>query len=83
MYSGTFCFINPVWETPYARSPSGIWFDGFEDFLGDWKLPDFSAIQFQNVIFCRNSLIIDGFENTSLKIDGFSQTHADEAPDYA
>ena len=39
------------------------------------KLPHFSAIQFQNVIFYRNSSKIDGFENPSFKIDAFGGTH--------
>ena len=67
-----------------SGATSGSEFDGFEAFLGDWKLPNFSAIQCQNMSFYWISSKIDGFENHSLKIDGFGRTHrthADEAPE--
>ena len=58
----------------------GIWIDAFDTFWGDWKLPIFSAIKFQNMNFYWILSKIDGFENPSLKIDGFGRTHADEDP---
>ena len=71
-----------TWSNEYIQSPgasSGIWIDRFEVFLQDWELPNFSAIQFENMSFYWISSNIDGFENLSLKIDGFGRTHADEA----
>ena len=65
-----------------TEAPSGIWIDGFEAFWVDWKLLEFSAIQFQNASFYRILSKIDGFENPSLKIDGFGQicwTNANKA----
>ena len=53
-----------------------------------WKIENYlilSAIQRQNISFYWISSKIDGFENPSLKIDGFSRTHrtpANAAPVY-
>ena len=63
-----------------AQSDTSI--DGFDAFFGRLKLPYLGLIYHQNVSYIE-SPNIDGFENLSLKIDGFNhtrRTHADEAP---
>ena len=67
------------WRSAVASSE--IWVDGFKAILGDYELPNFSVIQFQNMSFYWILFKINGFENPSLKIDGFGWTPADEAPD--
>ena len=66
-----------------AGASSEICIDGFKAFLEDWKLPNFSAIQCQNISLYWISSKIDGLENSSIRIDGFGRTHwthADKAP---
>ena len=66
---------DTYWSEQSIKSGAslGVWIDGFEAFLGDWKLPNFSAIQCHNMSFYWISSKIDGFGRTH-------RTHADEAP---
>ena len=43
-------------HTHTSKASLGIWIDGFEAFLGDWKLHNFSAIQCQNMSLLLNFL---------------------------
>ena len=45
----------------FSGATSEIWIDGFDDFFGDWKLLNFSAIQCQNTSFYWIPSKIDGF----------------------
>ena len=62
----------------FSGATSEIWIDGFDDFFGDWKLLNSSAIQCQNTSFYWIPSKIDGFR------EPFCQNpHANEAPAFS